>query len=100
MKVIKVNTPNGVYGIPLNLIAEDRANYYSIKVDGNESGSDEWTQQVNFVMEDDFEGIDWLINNFDWDDWKDSAIKLSDKINVNEDDFWTSSDDFDIIELR
>jgi hypothetical protein len=99
MKVIRVKTPKGVYGIPLKLIAEDRANYYAIEVDRNEHGSEEWKQEVDFIMEDDFEGIDWLINNFDWEDWEESAIKLSDKIGVSEDDFWTSSEDFDIIEI-
>lgn len=42
MKVIKCNTPNGQFQIPLKLVAENRADYYAVEVDGNEKGSQEW----------------------------------------------------------
>jgi len=48
-------------------------------------------------MNDDFEAIDWLINNYDWEDWSVNAVKVNDDVNVTDDDFWTSSDDFEII---
>ena len=48
-------------------------------------------------MDDDYEGIDWLINNSDWEDWKDVVLKINDKVNVTDDDFWTSSDGFEIV---
>jgi hypothetical protein len=100
MKVILCNTPKGQYAIPLKLIAEDRANYYSVVVDGNEVGLDEFNEEVNFVMEDNFEGIDWLINNFDWEDWESVATKINDKVEVTDDDFWTSSEDFEIVDIN
>jgi hypothetical protein len=49
-------------------------------------------------MKDSYEGIDWLINNTNWHEWEDLAVKVNDKVNVTDDDFWCSSDDFDIIE--
>ena len=100
MKVIKCNTPNGQFQIPLKLVAENRADYYSVEVDGNEKGSQEWQEEVDWVMEDDFEGIDWLLNNTNWEDWQDSATKLNDKVKVTNDDFWCSSDDFEIVEAQ
>jgi hypothetical protein len=100
MKVILCNTPKGQYAIPLKLIAEDRANYYSVVVDGNEVGLDEFNEEVNFVMEDNFEGIDWLINNFNWEDWESTATKINDKVKVTDDDFWTSSEDFEIVDIN
>ena len=100
MKVIKCNTPNGQFKIPLKLVAENRADYYAVEVDGNEKGSQEWQEEVDWVMEDDFEGIDWLLNNTNWEDWQDSATKLNDKVKVTDDDFWCSSDDFEIVEAQ
>lgn len=100
MKVIKCNTPNGQFQIPLQLVAENRADYYAVEVDGNEKGSKEWQEEVDWVMKDDFEGIDWLLNNTNWEDWQDSATKLNDKVKVTDEDFWRSSDDFEIVEAQ
>lgn len=99
MKAIKCNTPKGQFLIPLKLVAENRADYYAVEVDGNEKGSQEWKEEVDWVMRDDFEGIDWLLNNTDWNDWENSIIKLNDNIKVTEDDFWSSSEDFTIVEV-
>lgn len=99
MKVIVCNTPNGQYHIPLKNVAEHRADYYACEVDGHEKNSIEWTEEVDWVMKDNFEGIDWLLNNTDWEDWEDCSVKINDKVNVTDDDFWTSSDDFKIKDI-
>jgi hypothetical protein len=98
MKYIEIDTPRGQYHLPLHLVAEDRANYYACKVDGYDKDSDEWDEEVQFAMDDSFEAIDWLGNNSDWEDWKENAIKINDKVNVTDADFWCSSDIFRIIE--
>lgn len=92
MKSILINTPTGQYTIPLINVAEDRANNYA------EKNTPEWTSEVDFVMNDDFEGIDWILNNTDWEDWKEISKKVSNMVYVFTDEFWTSSDDFKIIE--
>jgi len=99
MKVILCSTPTGQYHIPLQNVAEHRADYYVCEVDGNEKGSDEWKEEVEWVMEDKFEGIDWLINNTNWSDWTDVATKVNDKVKVTDDDFWCSSDGFEIVDI-
>jgi enolase len=98
VKVIIINTPRGQYSIPLKPVAEHRADYYACEVDGEERGSDAWKEEVDWVMKDDFEGIDWLTNNTDWSAWETSATKINDKVLVTDDDFWTSSDDFKIVD--
>lgn len=98
MKVIRINTPKGQYDISLQFIAENRADYYACEVDGHEKEGPEWKQEVDWVMEDDYEGIDWLINNMNWEDVNDFATKVNDKVNVTDDDFWTSSEDFEILD--
>jgi hypothetical protein len=99
MKAILCDTPKGQYHIPLQNVAEHRADYYTCEVDGNERGSDEWKEEVDYVMEDKFEGIDWLINNTDWVDWTDVATKVNDKVKVTDDDFWCSSEGFEIVDI-
>lgn len=98
MKVIICNTPKGQFQIPLDKVAEHRANYYA-GIDGYKKESPEWLKEIDFVMKDNFEGIDWLLNNTDWEELKGCATKINEKIKVTEDDFWTSSDDFEITEI-
>lgn len=99
MKVIKCNTPKGQFQIPLKPVAENRADYYAVEKDGHEKGSKEYNEEVDWVMEDDFEGIDWLLNNTNWEEWEGSATKLNDEVHVTDDDFWCSSDDFEIVSV-
>lgn len=98
MKAIKCNTPKGRYLIPLKAVAENRADYY-VEVDGYEKDSQEYQEEVDYVMNDSYEGINWLLNNSDWKDWEEIAFKVDDKIKVDEDEFWCSSDDFEIIDI-
>lgn len=97
MKVIKCNTPKGQFLIPLKPVAEHRAAYYA-KVDNVDIGSSEYQEEIDLVMNDDYEAIDWLLNNTDWEEWEDIALKLNDKVKVTDDDFWCNTDDFEIIE--
>jgi enolase len=96
MKVIRINTPKGQYDVPLKNVAYHRADYYT---DPNDKSSDDYIDEVNLVMLDDYEGIDWLVNNTDWEDWLEVATKVNDSVKVTEDDFWTDSEDFKIVDL-
>lgn len=98
MKYMIINTPQGQHKLALELVAEHRADYYACVVDGEDRDSDSWKSEVRSAMNDKFECIDWIINNSDWSDWEKQAVKISDKVLVSEDDFWTSSEDFEIIE--
>lgn len=97
MQYIKCNTPRGQYLIPLRKIAEHRANYYAFQEEEFAQYSQEWNEEVEFVIHSDYEGIDWLMINSDWEDWEDIAIKESDDVLVSENDFWCNPDDFKII---
>ena len=95
MKVIQFNTPDGVYQLELKLVAENRADQYSEDVN-----SIDYQGEVNMIMNHDYEGVDWLINNTNYEDWEDVTKKINDEVNVTNDDFWSSSDDFKIIEVE
>lgn len=94
-RVVEFSTPWGTYQLPIEIVLEDRTNYYA-GIDGFSKESQEYKDEWQWVYDDDFEAIDWLLNNMDWKDVKDHAIKVDTRINVTEKDFWTSSDDFSI----
>lgn len=97
MKVVQIKTPDGLYSLPVSEIAEQRTEYYS-SVDGFEKGSKEWDMEFEALLNDDYEAIDWLINNSDFEDWEDKVTKLNDvKGLVSFDDFWSCSDDFEVV---
>jgi hypothetical protein len=91
-KVINANTPWGQYRIPAALVARNRANYYASK-------GDDYVSEFEYAMDDNYELIDWLLNNMDWADVKDRAEKFSDKVFCIEGDFWTDSEDFWVVEV-
>lgn len=97
MKIIVINEDDGQYAIPLEVVAKNRTAYYAEK-DKFDDNSDEWIKEVAFVMEGDFEGVDWLINNMNWADVKFCAIRINAK-QVMREEFWTCSDDFEISEV-
>ncbi len=97
IKVIEMNTPFGIYHLPLKLVAEHRADYYAVEKWGNTKDSEEYKEQVDYVMNDSYEGIDWLLNNSDYEDWESETIKVTSEIKVLKDDFWTNSEDFKIV---
>lgn len=92
VKVIKINTPDGQYTLPLIKVAEHRADYYN----DNDPARNE---AIEFMMEDNYEGIDWIMNNTDWEDWKEEITKINSKVWVLPCDFWCNSDDFAIVEI-
>ena len=87
-----MNTGKGIYKIPLILVDTNRTKYYSEK-DGFVKDSEEWKEEMNFIMNDDFEGLDWLQNNMYLSDIEPFMIKVEDTRN---DDWFNDSDNFEI----
>lgn len=66
MKVIEITYPNGdIYSLDLMLVAKDRADYY--KKEDNLTDK-EYQEEIDLVLNDSYEGIDWLKNNMKYDD--------------------------------
>lgn len=99
MKAIIVNTPQGQYAVPLLAVAEHRADNYIIVLDGKDRETDDYQNEVSQCLKDSFMGIDWIQNNSNWHEWSSIATKISDEVLVTEEDFWTSSEDFEIKEV-
>lgn len=92
MKIIKFATPKGECYVPLKTIAEHRAKHYA---EGNEKRFEE---EVNYVLTDSYEGIDWMSNNMDLEDFEKDIVVLNDKCLVTDEDGWENSS-FKIEEL-
>jgi hypothetical protein len=88
-KVIIVDSPNGRYVLPVGVVAHDRAGYY-------QGRGELYSEVYDETYKDNYEIIDWLLNNMDWEDVVDQATKFSDDVLILEEDFWTNSDDFEI----
>lgn len=95
MKVIRIQTPDGEYTLPLIKVAEHRADEY----EDRQLRPTDWKEEIDFVMDDNFEGIDWLLNNTDYEEWEDDTTKINSTARVTLKDFWTRTEDFDIVEM-
>lgn len=62
-KVIEISDSGYVWHVPMEAIAKKRAEYYA-KRDPDTT----FEAEFEFVMEDDFEGLDWFQNNMDFED--------------------------------
>jgi len=91
-KKLTIKFHKGVtYAVPTRMIAEDRARYYA-DVDGYEEDSQEFFDEVNAALEDEFMIFDWVENNMNWSDLKPYAelIKNEDEIDLEEE--WLCGD--------
>ena len=86
-KVIEFEFEDGEkWHIPLEFVAKHRADYYQTK---NEKDFD-YHKEVSFVMNDDYEGEDWLKNNMDLADFEKVLIKIPAEIPPERD--WCNAD--------
>jgi len=72
--VVVTFSDGATYRIPAEFIARARTEYYALK-DGIEEGSPDWNAEMKQSM-DDFELIDWVKNNMDWEDVRPNAVRL------------------------
>jgi hypothetical protein len=71
VKIIELTLDNGeIWEIPLEFVARNRAEYYKSK---NEEDFN-YQEEIDFIMEDNYEGIDWLQNNMDYEDFKEVIV--------------------------
>ena len=93
MKLIELKFEDELWQIPLKHVAENRADYYKEK-DGEDFN---YKEEIDFIMEDSYEGIDWLCNNMDYKDFKNvlKKVKLDFK---DEDRDWMNAES-EIVEV-
>ena len=88
-KQIEITFSNGsVYSIPAKVVAEDRADYYATKDDGD---YDEIFEEEMWVLDDELELLDWMRGNMDWEDVEEYAT-LERVVGIDKDDEFINAD--------
>jgi hypothetical protein len=96
-KRIKIEFNNGeIYYLDATIVAKERVDYYT-EVYGYKKDSPEWTEEYEYLLNNDNELLDWIENNMDWSDIKNQVYKLGDQIPYNYDDEFCNAE-LDIIE--
>lgn len=88
-KFIEVVFDDGIYHIPAEVIAVDRASYYAksdtesgyIYGDDQEEYKKVYDVEYNITLNDDYELMDWLRNNMNWKQLEPYASKVSERGN-------------------
>lgn len=70
-KTIEIDDNGHVWHVPLQFIAEHRAKYYAERDEDTT-----FQEEVDFVLGDDYEGIDWMQNNMNFEDYWSVAVKV------------------------
>ena len=84
---LKITQRDGsVWGVPVSVIAVNRAQNYKDEFGGDVERSLKEDTSVLFA-EDNYEIKDWAANNMNWDEVAPHAVKLSDAPPLTEDDF-------------
>lgn len=88
------------WAIPVEVIAENRANYYK---DADEELEGDFEKSLNedtipFFNEDPYNIHDWASGNMDWDDVKEWAVQIpGEAVEVDWQEFWVNGD-YDVLE--
>lgn len=69
-KVIEIEDNGHVWHVPLQFIAEHRADHYADDPDTTRE------EEIEFVMSNSFEGIDWIQNNMNFSDYASACVKV------------------------
>lgn len=91
-KYMTVEMPDGSkWGVPVEMIARDRAKIYAHEFDGDiERSLAEDT--LPLFEADDYEIQDWAVNNMNWSDFNGHQVKLSNPSPAYFEDAWLSCD--------
>lgn len=94
MKVLVVHFEGaGSYTIPVEFIAENRADYYCERdPDANH------IEEMEYALADEFELIEWAQNNLNWVDVEDVATFLPQIIEFDLDALWPNAE-MEVIEI-
>lgn len=92
-KVIRINDSGYIWDVPLEVIANHRAEYYA-KRDKDTT----FQEEFDYVMGDDYEGLDWFLNNMDYEDVEGDAKLVQTPAPLTKPRINTSDCECDLIE--
>ena len=89
-KYLTVTMPDGsVWGVPVEMIARDRAKHYASEFGGDVERS--LAEDTLPMFEDDeYEIEDWAVNNMNWSDFDGHQVKIADPPEPDFQEAWMS----------
>ena len=103
-KQIQIDSPWGRYLLPLRIVVEDRAKYYTdIEFDDEpDPERDEYYEAllVEYMGKDnEFENIDWLQSSMSWGQVKKFTKQIDTKPHCSTEEFWDHWETITILEV-
>ena len=79
------------WGVPVDIIARNRAEHYAHEFDGDvERSLREDTAPL--FKQDEFEIEDWAVNNMNWSDFDGHQVKIEDSVAIDFESDWIHGD--------
>jgi hypothetical protein len=92
MKLLTVTMPDGSeWGVPVDMIARNRAAHYAHEFDGDIERSLE-EDTLPLFADSEYEIKDWAVNNMNWSDFDGHQVKVSDAPVPDFQEAWLSGD--------
>lgn len=89
-KYMTIEMPDGSkWGVPVEMIARNRAAHYAHEFDGDEARSLA-EDTLPLFESDDYEIQDWAVNNMNWSDFDGHQVKLEQAPTPDFQDAWMS----------
>jgi len=104
-KHIQIDSPWGRYLLPLRIVAEDRAKYYTDEEFDDEPDPERDEYYESLITEymgeaNEFENTDWLQSNIEWKQVEKFAKKVDSVPRCTIEDFWDDWKTMTIIETN
>jgi hypothetical protein len=91
-KYMTIDMPDGSkWGVPVGMIACNRAAHYAHEFDGDEARSLAEDTQPLFES-DDYEIQDWAVNNMNWSDFNGHQVKINEAPEIDFERAWRRGD--------
>lgn len=59
------------FAVPVSVIAKNKADYYVKKIKNSN-----WKEEYDFMMNNEYNIVDWASNNMDWEDVAEHAVLI------------------------
>ena len=93
MPELHITMPDGsVWSVNADIIARDRATYYSEQEDDPSQRTVVWNEEYNITMTDDYSLTDWASNNMNWSDVSQFARQISPARDVDFQEGWMNGE--------
>jgi hypothetical protein len=95
---VTVPMPDGLWGVPVRTIVNHRVAYYA--PEGGMEYGEALKETLELFESDDYDIVDWALNNMDWGEVESAAVKLREPEEFDRSEFWSGSEDAKVEEHK